>query len=106
MDAERASTSVRQHLKVAARLGRLHHPETEFLSGYFKIRGIRAGDLQKDPSVWPSLVSLPGGMKEAGTEADASGHPGSVANQVANRLEYFLVRLIHLVICQQREVIT
>ena len=81
MDAERAPIPVRKHLKVAARLRRLDYSKREFLTGYFKIRRVRTGDLQEDPGVWPSFVGLPGGVKEAGTKTEAGGDPSPIPNR-------------------------
>src|SRR2546425_7785935 len=56
MHAEGPAAALRQHLEVAARLRRLHHPESIGLSGHRQIGGVPACDLQEDAAVRPALV--------------------------------------------------
>ena len=75
------------------------------MSGHRQIRGIVARDLQEDAGIRAALVGLPGGVKEARPEAEARGHALFVANRVANRLKLRFVRVVHLDVAEQREVI-
>src|SRR5579872_73218 len=55
-----ASSALRQHLEVPARLRRLYDAERIFLSGHWQFHRIVARDLQKHSRVRTTFVSLPG----------------------------------------------
>ena len=105
MDTQRAPTALHQHLEIAARLRRLHHAEAVGMAGHVDIGRIVAGDLQEHAGIRPAFVGLPGRMLEAGSEAEAGGGVGSVANARAHRGQRLRVRLVALNVGQQRHVV-
>src|SRR5690606_16362861 len=103
--AQRATPAVRQHAEVAARLRRLHHAERVAPAGHGQIDGIVAGHLQEHPGVRAALVGLAGGVEEARAEAEARGHAPRVAHAVPHGLQQRLMRVGHVDIGEQREVV-
>src|SRR5262245_21151717 len=51
VDAEGAALAVGEHLEIAARLGRLHHPEGVAAAGHGQVGVVVARDLQEDAAI-------------------------------------------------------
>ena len=106
MHAQCAAATFCEHLEISTSLRRFDNSERIFLARYRQVLGIITGDLQKDPRIRPAFVSLPRGVQEARTEAEASRDMFLVAERVPNRLQCFLVGLVHLDVAEDCEVIT
>src|SRR5436309_6987658 len=102
---QRAAAPLLEHLEVAAGLRRLHHSERVCLSRHRQIRRVVAGDLQEDPRARAALVGLAGRVKEARAEADAGGDLVSVTDRRPHLLQLGLVRVRHLDVRQQGDVV-
>src|ERR1700758_2074500 len=106
MHAQCPATTFCEHLEISTSLRRFDNSERIFLARHRQVLGIVTGDLQKDPRIRPAFVSLPRGVQEARTEAEAGRDMFLVAERVPNRLQCFLVRLVHLEVAEDSEVIT
>src|SRR5947209_15601165 len=104
MHAKCASLALDQHAEIAAGLCCLYHTERITLARNRKVVCIVAGNLQEDAGVWAAFISLPGGMQEAWTEAEAGGVRPGLANYVADALQLDFVLLIHFYVGKQGQV--
>src|ERR1051326_4847089 len=95
MQPQRAPPAFGQHCKIAARLRSFDDSESVVLIGHRQVRGVIASDLQKDPSVWPTLVSLSGRMQKARAESQTSRHALRIAHRLTGRLQQSLVLVAH-----------
>ena len=105
VDAEGAAAALDQDLEVAARLRRLDDAEGVFLTGHGQVVGVVAGDLQEDARVRTALVGLTRRMQKARPELEAGGDALHLQDAPANGGEGPLVRLVHLDVPEQREVV-
>src|SRR5882724_722592 len=96
MDAQQAPAALGEDVEVAARLRRLDSAEAVATAGHVELRGIIAGDLEKDAGIGAAFIGLAGGMQEARPEADAGRDVLGVADGMAHRLQRRLVRSVAL----------
>src|SRR5690606_5503387 len=73
--------------EVAGRLGLLQVAEAEVPPGDRDLLLVRRGHLDAHDGVGPALVELPGGVQEAGAEAERDRHPVLVPEAGAHGLE-------------------
>jgi hypothetical protein len=106
MHSQRAPFAVCQHLKISASLRRFYDSECVLLSGHRKISRIVASDLQKHASVWAAFVSLPSGMQETRTKAEARRDVLAIAHRMAHGLQPFFMWAVHFDVSQYSHVIT
>src|SRR2546430_11700072 len=105
MDAQCAALALEQYGKIAPRLRRLYHPESELLPGYRQIDGVIARDLQKDAAVRTTFISLTGGMQKPRAKSQASRVLPRIPHTMANALQHHLMLAIHRHVGQQSEIV-
>src|SRR5262245_37641839 len=96
MHTERPTVALHQDFKVTTRLCRLHDAEGILASRYRHCGGIVTRDLQKHPTVWTTLIRLPGRVQEAWPVPQTSRHLFGITHGLAYSLQWLLVRVIHL----------
>src|SRR6266571_5143279 len=106
MHAQRSAIALRQHLEIPTGLRRFHRPKSVLLSGYWKIVGVIARDLQEDSAVWAALICLTSGVQETRAKAQTGCHMLAISHGMAHRLKRCFMRAVHLHIRQQRHVVT
>src|SRR6478609_1166631 len=96
MDAQPATAALAQDGQIALRLGGLHDPDAELLSGYGHVLWIVARDLNEDAVGWSAFVRLTGRMQAARAESEAGRSLGSIADEFAVGVEHRFVLRGHL----------
>ena len=105
MHAQCTTSTLGQHRKITTRLCCFHNPEPVLLSGHRHIVRVITGDLEKDAGVWSAFVSLPGRMQKARPKAKTGRDVFVITDKKPRQLQSLFVRVVHLDISQQREVI-
>src|SRR5580704_6169572 len=105
MHPQRATTPFGQYLEIPARLRRLHHPECVLLLRHRQLDGVVACDLQEDARIWSAFVGLTRGMQKSRSKAQAGRYMLFVAHTMSQRLQHFLVLVVHLDISEHSKVI-
>ncbi len=105
MDAQGAAIVLDEDQKIAACLRGFHEAETVFLIGYRYVIGVVTRDLQEDSGVRSAFVGLPRGMEETRAEAQTAGDSLHIATARADSQERGEVRIVHLDVSEQREII-
>src|SRR5215470_19265306 len=105
MHAQGSAAALRKHGKITTRLRGLDDPESVLLPWDGEIGGVIAGNLEKDAGIGTALVGLAGGMKEPRAKAKAGGASFGVAHLMAHALQSFFVRVVHLDVAEEGEVI-
>src|SRR4029077_20095178 len=105
MHAQGAAAALGQNLEITTGLCGLHRAERVFLPGHREVVGVIACELQEYSGVGAALIGLPGRVQKARTKAQARSDVLFVAHGVPDRLQQLLVRVVHLDIAQQREVV-
>src|SRR4030095_5037939 len=100
-----ATLALQQHVEVASRLGRFDDAECVLLPGHGNIERIVAGELQEDTGVRSTLVCLPGRVQETRSEFQTRRDTRRAEDLIADRLQLALVRVVHLEVGEQREVV-
>jgi hypothetical protein len=106
MHSQRAAVAREQHLEVAAGLCGLDESERVRLAGHGNVDTVVARDHEVHAGVRSALVRLTGRVQEPRAELEARRNAPSVADAVPHRLEHLVVRVAHLEIREQREVVT
>src|SRR6185503_15590829 len=100
-----ATLALQQYVEVASSLGRLHDAECVLLPWDGNIEGVIASELEEDTRIRSTLVCLPGRVQEARSEFYARRDTRRAEDLIADRLQFALVRVIHLQVGEQREVV-
>ena len=102
---ERTTVALRQNLEIAPSLCRLHHAERVRLPRHRNIQRVIARDLQEYARIRPTLVALARRVEKARAELEARRDAPRVAHADPDGLQRALVRLGHLDVREQREVV-
>src|SRR5258708_15566430 len=96
MHTQRTPPAFGQHLKISARLRRLDHSESVFLSRYQHVHCIVASDLQEHSGIRPALVSLSRGMQKTWSQPDPGCPMFLVTHSMPDRMQDPLILNIHV----------
>src|SRR5215469_5407177 len=105
MHPECATAALGKHSEISSCLCSLHDPKSIFLTRHRQVVRVVAGHLQEDAAIRPAFVGLSSGMEEARTKAETCRDMLLVANQMADRLQAFLMRFVHLNVSEQSKII-
>src|ERR1700760_2893665 len=106
MNPQCTTSTISQHLEVAARLGCFHHAEGIFLAGNRHLSRIITGHLQEDSAVGSTFIGLTSRMQEPRTETKTRSNMFLVTYRMASCLQRILMIGVHLNVAQQRKVIS
>ncbi len=105
MHAQRSTAALRQHLEVAGCLRLRQDTERIALSRNLEVLGIVGGELQEDSGIWPTLVQLARRVQEPRSVTERRCHPFRVPDRVADGLQQLVVRVVHLQVGGEGEVV-